>query len=217
MGAQGPVILFAGQVRSGRQESQAVCKPNRSWAGWCMQVLDFVAERLGYQQAGIWPKKKALRLCGLSKFGGNSDRASVSQQGKATQKSNPKATQKSNPKKQPKKATQKATQKVPVHPKTARRFQKMLCEVPLSVEPAWFEACGSPLVPDAKYRRGELRLFFLWLLLFFGSFFLEHKQILVFPPPKKMVKVGGLGGGLLMVPCSGFYVHLKSVFPLIRF
>ena len=37
------------------------------------------------------------------------------------------------------------------------------------------------------------------------------------PPPKKMVKVGGLGGGLLMVPCYGFYVHLKSVFPLIRF
>jgi len=59
----GPVILFAGQVRSGRQESQ---------------VLDFVAERLGYQQ------------------------------------------------------------------------------VPLSVEPAWFEACGSPLVPDAKYRLTRL-------------------------------------------------------------
>ena len=37
------------------------------------------------------------------------------------------------------------------------------------------------------------------------------------PPPHKMVKVGGLGGGLLMVPCYGFYVHLKSVFPLIRF
>ena len=33
----------------------------------------------------------------------------------------------------------------------------------------------------------------------------------------KMVKVGGLGGGLLRVACSGFYVHLKSVFPLIRF
>ena len=32
-----------------------------------------------------------------------------------------------------------------------------------------------------------------------------------------MEKVGGLGGGLLMVACSGFYVHLKSVFPLIRF
>ena len=37
------------------------------------------------------------------------------------------------------------------------------------------------------------------------------------PPQKKMVKVGGLGGGLLRVACSGFYVHLKSVFPLIRF
>ena len=37
------------------------------------------------------------------------------------------------------------------------------------------------------------------------------------PPPQKMVKVGGLGGGLLRVACSGFYVHLKSVFPLIRF
>ena len=34
---------------------------------------------------------------------------------------------------------------------------------------------------------------------------------------EKMVKVGGLGGGLLRVACSGFYVHLKSVFPLIRF
>ena len=34
---------------------------------------------------------------------------------------------------------------------------------------------------------------------------------------KKMEKVGGLGGGLLRVACSGFYVHLKSVFPLIRF
>ena len=33
----------------------------------------------------------------------------------------------------------------------------------------------------------------------------------------KMVKRGGPGGGLLMVACSGFYVHLKSVFPLIRF
>ena len=34
---------------------------------------------------------------------------------------------------------------------------------------------------------------------------------------EKMVKRGGPGGGLLMVACSGFYVHLKSVFPLIRF
>ena len=34
---------------------------------------------------------------------------------------------------------------------------------------------------------------------------------------EKMEKVGGLGGSLLMVPCYGFYVHLKSVFPLIRF
>ena len=33
----------------------------------------------------------------------------------------------------------------------------------------------------------------------------------------KIVKVGGLGGGLLMVACYGFYVHLKSVLPLIRF
>ena len=32
-----------------------------------------------------------------------------------------------------------------------------------------------------------------------------------------MEKTGGLGGGLLRVACSGFYVHLKSVFPLIRF
>ena len=37
------------------------------------------------------------------------------------------------------------------------------------------------------------------------------------PVGEKMVKVGGLGGGLLRVACSGFYVHLKSVFPLIRF
>ena len=35
--------------------------------------------------------------------------------------------------------------------------------------------------------------------------------------PQKMVKVGGLGGGLLWVACSGFYVNLKSVVPLIRF
>ena len=35
--------------------------------------------------------------------------------------------------------------------------------------------------------------------------------------PQKMEKTGGLGGGLLRVACSGFYVHLKSVFPLIRF
>ena len=34
---------------------------------------------------------------------------------------------------------------------------------------------------------------------------------------EKMEKTGGLGGGLLRVACSGFYVHLKSVFPLIRF
>ena len=34
---------------------------------------------------------------------------------------------------------------------------------------------------------------------------------------EKMGKTGGLGGGLLRVACSGFYVHLKSVFPLIRF
>ena len=33
----------------------------------------------------------------------------------------------------------------------------------------------------------------------------------------KMVKVGALRGSLLRVACSGFYVHLKSVFPLIRF
>ena len=34
---------------------------------------------------------------------------------------------------------------------------------------------------------------------------------------EKMEKRGALGEGLLMVACSGFYVHLKSVFPLIRF
>ena len=37
------------------------------------------------------------------------------------------------------------------------------------------------------------------------------------PLPQKMVKRGGLRGGQLMVPCSGFYVHLNSVFPLLRF
>ena len=37
------------------------------------------------------------------------------------------------------------------------------------------------------------------------------------PPPKKMEKRGALRGSLLKVACSGFYVHLKSVFPLIRF
>ena len=34
---------------------------------------------------------------------------------------------------------------------------------------------------------------------------------------EKIGKRWGPGGGLLMVPCSGFYVLLKSVFPLIRF
>ena len=34
---------------------------------------------------------------------------------------------------------------------------------------------------------------------------------------KKIEKRGELGEDLLMVPCSGFYVNLKSVFPLIRF
>ena len=34
---------------------------------------------------------------------------------------------------------------------------------------------------------------------------------------EKMVKRGALRGSLLRVACSGFYVHLKSVFPLIRF
>ena len=33
----------------------------------------------------------------------------------------------------------------------------------------------------------------------------------------KIANRGAPGGGLLMVPCSGFYVNLKSVFPLIRF
>ena len=33
----------------------------------------------------------------------------------------------------------------------------------------------------------------------------------------KMVKVGGLGGGLLMVACYGFYIHLKPINLLIRF
>ena len=33
----------------------------------------------------------------------------------------------------------------------------------------------------------------------------------------KLEKRGYPGGGLLMVVCSGFYVNLKSVFPLIRF
>ena len=32
-----------------------------------------------------------------------------------------------------------------------------------------------------------------------------------------MEKRGALGEGLLMVACYGFYVHLKSVFPLISF
>ena len=34
---------------------------------------------------------------------------------------------------------------------------------------------------------------------------------------KKLQKGGGLGEELLMVSCSGFYVNLKSVFPLFCF
>ena len=34
---------------------------------------------------------------------------------------------------------------------------------------------------------------------------------------EKIAKRGGLGEDLLMVACSGFYVNLKSVLPLIRF
>ncbi|CAJ1377658.1 unnamed protein product [Effrenium voratum] len=51
--------------------------------------------------------------------------------------------------------------------------------------------------------------------------FKEHTFCDIFRETKrrgeKIVKRGGPGGGLLMVACSGFYVNLKSVFPLIRF
>ena len=37
------------------------------------------------------------------------------------------------------------------------------------------------------------------------------------PFPQKMEKRGGPGGGLLMVPCYVFYIHLKLINHLVRF